>query len=218
MNKEQIASSLEHTLLKPAATAKDIEILCQEALTCRCLAVCVNSNWVQLAASLLNRTSCFVVSTASFPLGASATPVKAFEVDFALSQGALEVDFVLNIGWLKSQEYQKIMWEFAELVQIAEKHPLKVILETSLLTSEEKRIACQLAADSGIAFVKTSTGFGQSGATIEDIILMKETVLDKAQVKASGGIRDLKSAMEMLKAGAARIGTSSAPAIIADIK
>lgn len=214
MDKAQLAKSLEHTLLKPTATAKDIETLCQEALACQCLAVCVNSTWVKLAVSLLNRTPLFVVSTASFPLGTSATTVKAFEVDFALSQGALEVDFVLNIGWLKSQDYQRITSEFTELVQIAEKHPLKVILETCLLTDDEKRIACQLAADCGIAFVKTSTGFSQAGATVDDIRLMKEVVFNKALVKASGGIRDANSALAMLAAGASRIGTSSSLAII----
>ena len=214
MQPNNIAHCIEHTLLKPDATAADIEKLCHEALQWGFLAVCVNSCWLKLASSLLKKSKVKLVSTAGFPLGACSTIAKVFEVNSAVAHGANEVDFVINIGWLKGKDFGSLEEEFALLVQAAEGCPLKAILETSLLTEEEKKMACRMAVDNGIAFVKTSTGFAASGATVEDVQMMKSVVGNKAQVKASGGIRDLKTARKMLEAGATRLGTSAGVAIL----
>lgn len=201
--------AIEHTCLKPTATSSDIARLCEEAIQHHFFAVCINSAWVDFANEILNASPVKIVSTAAFPLGASATLVKCHEVEYAISMGAREVDFVLNIGWLKNGDLHRVAKEFQALFEAAEGTPLKVILETSLLTDQEKIIACQLAVDAGIAFVKTSTGFSTGGATIEDIKLMRQAVGKQAGVKASGGIRDKQTALDLLAAGADRIGTST---------
>ncbi|MBA3815404.1 MAG: deoxyribose-phosphate aldolase [Parachlamydiaceae bacterium] len=204
-----VQQAIEHTCLKPQATPSDIIQLCQEAIKYQFYAVCINSAWVNLANENLNSSSVKIVSTAAFPLGASATIVKCREVEYAISLGAHEVDFVLNIGWLKCGDLHNVAKEFQALVEVASGNPLKVILETSILTDQEKKIACQLAVGAGIAFVKTSTGFNTGGATVEDIKLMRHAVGKKAGIKASGGIRDLQTAKNLLEAGADRLGTSS---------
>lgn len=209
----QIRHAIEHTCLKPGATPSDIVQLCQEAIQHQFYAVCINGAWIDLANEVLNSSPVKIVSTAAFPLGACATVVKCREVEHAISLGAHEVDFVLNIGWLKCGDLHHVAKEFQSIVEAAAGTPLKVILETGLLTDQEKKIACQLAVGAGIAFVKTSTGFNTGGATIEDIILMRQAVGNKAGIKASGGIRDRQIAMDMLKAGADRLGTSSGVAI-----
>lgn len=218
MNPSKIASTIEHTFLKPTATAADIEQLCKEAQHWKFHGVCVNSVWIELAVNLLGNSNVKIISTAAFPLGASATPIKCREVEFALSRGAHEVDFVINIGWLKSGDLHALAAEFRDLVETASGKPLKVILETCFLTEQEKKIACQLAVGAGISFVKTSTGYGPTGATIDDVKLMKSLVGDKTLVKASGGIRDYETAQKMLQAGADRLGTSSGIAILQGIQ
>jgi deoxyribose-phosphate aldolase len=213
-----IPNAIEHTLLKPNATASEIEKLCQEADKWGFYGVCVNGCWLKFASSLLKKSKVKLISTAGFPLGACSTITKAFEVNSAIAHGAHEVDFVLNIGWLKSNSLKLIEEEFQLLMQAAEDRPLKVILETCLLTDAEKKLVCRMAMDNGIAFVKTSTGFSTSGATVEDVKLMKSIVVDKAQVKASGGIRDADIAKQMLAAGATRLGTSAGVFIMEKIK
>lgn len=212
-----ISRAIEHTLLKPTATLSDIEKLCREAVQHRFYAVCVNSSWVALAAKFLDGLPVKIVSTAAFPLGACATMIKCREIEYAVSVGADEVDFVLNLGWLKSGELHAIAREFRDIVNVSGGKPLKVILETCLLSDQEKRVACQLAVGAGIAFVKTSSGFSIAGATIDDIKLMRQAVGKQAGVKASGGIKDIATAKAMLEAGADRLGTSSGVAIMSEI-
>lgn len=209
-----VLPTIEHTMLKPDATASDIAKLCHEAIKHHFYAICINSSWVGLAAEILDVSPVKIVSTAAFPLGACGTLVKCREIEYAISLGAHEVDFVLNIGWLKSGDLHLIAQEFRDIVEAASGTPLKVILETCLLNDQEKKIACQLAVGAGIAFVKTSTGFSLTGATIDDVRLMRQAVGKQAGVKASGGIRDLETALKMLDAGADRLGTSSGVSIV----
>lgn len=218
MNQHKIASKIEHTCLKPHATPHDIEKLCQEALKYEFYGVCVNSVWIEQAVTLLAGSSIKIISTVGFPLGATATPIKCREIEYVLSRGAHEVDFVINIGWLKSGDLHSLAKEFSDLMETASDKPLKVILETCYLTDQEKKIACQLAVGAGISFVKTSTGFGPSGATISDVQLLKNAVGGQARVKASAGIKDVQTALKMIAAGADRIGTSSGVEILTEIK
>jgi deoxyribose-phosphate aldolase len=214
MEKTRLQSAIEHTILKPTATAHDIEKLCREAREHQFFGVCVNTTWIPMAVQLLKGSSVKVVAVAGFPLGACVTAVKCFEVEYAVSQGADEIDFVVNLGWVKAQDYESVKKEFLALHKAAQQLPLKVILETSLLSKEEKQRICELAVECGIAFVKTSTGFSTGGATIEDIQLMRSVVQHHAGVKASGGIRDRTAALAFLDAGSDRLGTSSGIAII----
>ena len=216
MEKSQLKAAIEHTLLKPTATGHEIEKLCREAIEHQFYGVCVSSYWLPLVGQLLRGSSVKIVSVAGFPLGTSATEVKCCEVEYAFSNGADEVDFVLNIGKLKSGDYSAIKKEFDALVTTAPQRSLKVILETCLLTQQEKQRACEIARDSGIAFVKTSTGFSTGGATLEDVQLMRKIVNGHSGVKASGGIRDRDTALAFLNAGADRLGTSSGVAIISE--
>lgn len=209
-----LTATIEHTLLKQDAKEKDIEKICNEAIENDFFGVCVSSCWIPLAAYLLQKSNVKVISTAGFPLGTASTKSKCAETEQAIQDGAREIDFVMNVGWLKSGQSAKVFHEFQELVKTATNVPLKVILETCLLTDEEKKLACQLAVDAGIAFVKTSSGFSTSGATIEDVRLLSSQVGSHAKVKASGGIRTLESALSMLEAGAERLGTSSGVAIL----
>lgn len=211
---KNLACTIEHTLLKQDATEYDIEKLCTEAIEYDFFGICVNSCWIPLAAYLLEKTSVKIISTAGFPLGTCSTKSKCTETEQAINDGAEEVDFVMNVGWVKSGQHLKVLHEFQDLVKAAAKVPLKVILETCLLTDEEKRTACQLAVDAGVSFVKTSSGFNRSGATLDDVRLMVSQVGPHAKVKASGGIRTLENALEMLNAGAERLGTSSGISII----
>lgn len=204
-----LAAYIDHTLLKPESTKQNIRKICEEALEHHFFAVCVNSWMIPTCREILKTTKIQIASVVGFPLGACETSVKSFETTRAFNIGAHEVDMVLNIGALKAQEYNYVEKEIQAVVRAAEGKIVKVIFETSLLTDEEKKKACELSLNAGAHFVKTSTGFGSGGATLDDVKLMKAAVGSKAQVKASGGIRDFETAANMIAAGATRLGTSS---------
>ncbi|MFJ7512656.1 deoxyribose-phosphate aldolase [Peribacillus simplex] len=204
------AKMIDHTLLKAEATKEQIVTLCEEAREYGFASVCVNPIWVKTAAEKLKGSDVKVCTVIGFPLGASTTEVKATESENAVQNGAEEVDMVLAIGLLKSGEYEEVEADIRAVVDaVKTKALIKVIIETSLLTEEEKVLACELSLRAGADFVKTSTGFSTGGATVEDVALMHEIVKDKAGVKASGGIRDLKDLKSMVEAGATRVGASS---------
>ncbi|MEX2104388.1 MAG: deoxyribose-phosphate aldolase [Bacilli bacterium] len=215
MNKKEVAALIDHTLLKPEATREMIEKLCQEAGQYTFASVCVNPYWVSLCAELLKVTEVKVCTVIGFPLGANSSATKAFETKQAIEDGATEVDMVINIGALKNGDKETVENDIRAVVEAARgKALVKVIIETSLLTEEEKVLACQLSKNAGADFVKTSTGFSTGGATIEDIALMHQTIGPEMGVKASGGVRDAASVQELVKAGATRIGASSGIAIV----
>lgn len=207
---------IDHTLLKATATLSDIEQLCKEAIQHEFYAVCVNSCYVAFAKAQLAQSKVKVCSVVGFPLGAMSTPAKAYEAKQAIADGADEIDMVMNIGALKSENFDAV-WKDIEAVKkaIGDK-VLKVILETCYLNKTEIIKASELALFSGADFVKTSTGFGTSGAAEEAVILMKCVVENNAKVKASGGIKDKKTALKYIKLGVDRIGTSSGIAIVTD--
>jgi len=210
-----IAKMIDHTLLKANATKEQIIKLCEEAKQCDFASVCVNPTWVALAAELLEGTDVKVCTVIGFPLGANAPETKAFETMDAINKGAKEVDMVINIGALKDGNDELVERDIRAVVEAAEgKALVKVIIETCLLTEEEKVRACQLAVKAGADFVKTSTGFSTGGATVEDVALMRKTVGAKVGVKASGGVRNVDDVKAMIIAGATRIGTSSGVAIV----
>ncbi|MEO0573126.1 MAG: deoxyribose-phosphate aldolase [Bacteroidota bacterium] len=209
-----LANYIDHTLLKATASEPHIRMLCEEAITFGFKAVCVNGCWVALASELLKDAKVQVVTVVGFPLGAMSIATKVAEAKDALKNGADEVDMVLNIGWLKSEQYDKVQEDIGLVKQVIGQKVLKVILETSWLTHKEKEKACELAVASGADFVKTSTGFGAGGATFEDVLLMKTVVGDKALIKASGGIRDKITALKYISLGVSRIGTSYGPALL----
>ncbi len=214
-----IASMIDHTLLKPEATEEMIENLCKEAKENGFAAVCVNPFYVKKAKELLEGTEVKVATVVGFPLGANVKEVKAFEAKKAIEDGADEIDMVINIGALKNGDYEIVKEDIKAVVDEAKgKAIVKVIIETCLLTDEEKIKACELAKEAGAHYVKTSTGFNKAGATVEDVKLMKETIGENMKVKASGGIRDYETAKAMIDAGASRIGASSSTKIIQDIK
>lgn len=217
LTRADFATYLEHTLLKPEATSKDIEKLCSEAREHHFHAVCIHGSRVHLACSLVADAGVKVVSVAGFPLGAMDPDVKRYETEAAVDSGAHEIDVVLNIGQLKERNSGYVLRELRDVVEAAEERPVKVIIETCLLTNEEKILACQLAVEAGAQFVKTSTGFSIGGATVEDVRLMRETVGPKFGVKAAGGIKTLEAALAMIEAGATRLGTSASVEIIAAI-
>ena len=211
----KLAAYIDHTLLKPDASAKDIEKLCDEALQHSFKAVCVNPDRVTLAAAHLKNSKILIASVVGFPLGAHVSAIKAHEAELATAAGASEIDMVLNIGWLKDKLYTEVAYDIRGVVAAAgTKHKVKVILETGLLNPDEIRTACKICEDSGAHFVKTSTGFLGGGASIEDVQLMFESISANMEVKASGGVRDLKFACELIAAGATRIGTSSGVQLI----
>jgi deoxyribose-phosphate aldolase len=200
----------DHTVLKPEAGEKDIIKLCQEAIENQFYAVCVNSSYVSLAKEKLTGSNVKVASVVGFPLGACDTATKVFEAKGAIENGADEIDMVINIGAVKDGRYNHVLTDIIAVVEACgDKAILKVILETCLLTDEEIVESCLLAKNAGAAFVKTSTGFSTAGATAHHVSLMKKTVGSNVMVKASGGIRDLKTTLEMIKAGADRIGASA---------
>ncbi|GIN70982.1 deoxyribose-phosphate aldolase [Bacillus sp. J14TS2] len=212
---ENLAEIIDHTLLKPDATKEQIIQLCEEASHYHFASVCVNPEWVSTANQCLQKTNVKVCTVVGFPLGANTTETKVFETTHAIEQGADEVDMVINIGALKAGENDQVQKDIAAVCAAATgKALVKVIIETSLLTEEEKRQACILAKKAGADFVKTSTGFSGGGATIEDIKLMRVTIGEQMGVKASGGIKTKEDACKMLEAGATRIGTSSGVAIV----
>lgn len=210
----EINRYIDHTLLKPDATLKQIENLCQEALQYSFFSVCINPSYVATCEKILKNSNVAVCTVIGFPLGATTSAAKAYEAARAIKDGADELDMVINIGALKSQKYLLVEEDIREVVKAAEGKIVKVIIETSLLNEEEKITACKLSTNAGANFVKTSTGFNGGGATIEDIILMKSNISTEMWVKASGGIRDLKSAQDLIASGASRLGTSSGITIL----
>ena len=214
MDKQQLAKMIDHTILKPEADKASIEKLCKEALEYNFASVCINPTNVELAAKLLKGSEVKVCTVIGFPLGANTMEVKAFETKDAIAKGADEVDMVINIGRLKDKDYEYVEKDIKAVVDAADKKALtKVIIETCLLTEEEKVKACELAKKAGADFVKTSTGFSTGGATPEDIKLMRETVGPEMGVKASGGVRSIEDAEAVIKNGATRIGASASIAI-----
>ncbi len=213
---EHIARMIDHTLLKPDATPDQIAQLCYEARKYGFASVCVNPIHVKLCAELLKNTPVKVCTVIGFPLGATAPDVKAFEAQKALDDGATEIDMVINIGALKANDYELVAQDIRGVVQVAHARGalVKVILETALLTREEKIAACLLAKEAGADFVKTSTGFGGGGATVEDVALMRKVVGPEMGVKASGGVRTFEDAQKMVEAGATRIGASAGVKIV----
>lgn len=206
---ENYASYIDHTLLKPEATKEQIIALCAEAKQYDFASVCVNPTWIETAAKELEGAVSKVCTVIGFPLGANTSDVKAFETKDAIAKGADEVDMVLNIGALKGSDYELVLNDMKAVVEAANGTLVKVIIETCLLTDEEKVKACELAVEAGVDYVKTSTGFSTGGATPTDVALMRKTVGPDFGVKASGGVRSLADLKAMIEAGATRIGASS---------
>lgn len=211
----KINQYIDHTALKADTTAAQIEKLCAEAREYEFFSVCVNSYYVKKAFSLLQGSNVKVCTVVGFPLGASTMETKRFEAMKAIAEGAREIDMVINVSAIKSNEWQYVLDDMSSLSQVVHQQGglLKVILETCLLTEEEKRKACELAVKANIDFVKTSTGFSTGGATVEDVKLMR-SIVGNMGVKASGGIRDLETARKMIEAGATRLGTSASVEIV----
>ncbi len=215
-----IAGWIDHTLLKPEATAAQIRTLCDEARQYNFASVCINPAFVPLAAGLLQGSAVMVCTVVGFPLGATLPAQKMFEALSSINDGAVEIDMVLNIGALKGQAYGQVFNEIQSVAQIAhnQRGIVKVILETALLTRQEKIIACLISKGAGADFVKTSTGFGPGGATVEDVDLMRRVVGTELDVKAAGGIRTLADARAMIQAGASRLGASAGVKIIKEVQ
>lgn len=205
---------IDHTLLKADASQEQIETLIEEAKKYDFASVCVNPTWVSFAAQALKATDVKVCTVIGFPLGANTPELKAFETSDAIQNGANEVDMVINIGALKSRNFDLVERDIRAVVEAAKGTLVKVIIETCLLTDDEKVRACQLAQKAGADFVKTSTGFSTGGATVADVALMRKTVGPDMGVKASGGARSYEDALAFIKAGATRIGASSGVAIM----
>ena len=212
-----LAKMIDHTNLKASTVKEDILKLTNEAKEYQFASVCVNPTWVELGAQELKGTDVKVCTVIGFPLGANTKEVKVFETKDAIEKGAQEIDMVINIGKLKDGDYDYVESEISAVVEASKgKAIVKVIIETSLLTDEEKKKACSLAVQAGADFVKTSTGFSTGGATVEDVALMRQTVGANVGVKASGGIRSKEEALAMVNAGATRIGASSGIAIVSE--
>lgn len=210
----ELAAKIDHTILKPDATIEAITKVCEEAKQYHFATVCVNSSNIPLVAGLLKDSGVKPIAVVGFPLGAACTQGKVAETNEAIKAGAEEIDMVINIGALKSKDYKTVYNDIRQVVDAARPYKVKVIIETSALTLEEKIVACALAKAAQAAFVKTSTGFGAGGATVEDITLMRKIVGTDMEVKASGGIRTTADAEAMIKAGADRIGASASVAIV----
>ncbi len=212
----RVAHMIDHTLLKPDATQDEIAQLCYEARKYKFASVCVNPSYVKLCSELLQGSGVEVCVVVGFPLGATPTDGKVFETQQAIREGASEVDMVINVGALKSRDYELVERDIASVARTchADNAILKVIIEAALLTDEEKVVACQLSKVAGADFVKTSTGFGPGGATVEDVALMRRVVGPAMGVKAAGGIRTFEDAQKMIAAGASRLGASASVRII----
>ena len=206
---------IDHTALKAHTTRREIEELCRETQMYNFASVCVNSSWVPLCAKLMQDSKIPVCTVVGFPLGSALSKAKAEEARLAHELGAQEIDMVLNVGRLRSGEFDAVREDIAAVVQASGSSHVKVILETCWLNDEEKAQACQLAMEAGAHYVKTSTGFGAGGATVQDVALMRRVVGSKLGVKASGGIRCREDAIKMIEAGASRLGTSAGIAIVA---
>ena len=213
-----LAKLIDHTLLKPEATRDEVVKLCEEAKQHHFASVCVNTTWVPLCKAMLAGTDVLVCAVVGFPLGAMTPSAKAYEAREAMRQGAREIDMVINIGALKSRDYETVFEDICRVVKSAAPAAVKVILETSALDQEQKIIACAMSKLAGAAFVKTSTGFGKGGATVEDIQLMRRIVGGELGVKASGGVRTAEDVLKMAAAGATRIGASASVAIVSGEK
>lgn len=207
---------IDHTLLKANATAVQIEQLCKEAKEMEFKTVCVNPSWIKVCKEHLEGSLVGVCCVVGFPLGAMTTASKAFEAHNAIEEGADEVDMVLNIGRLKDRDLAYVIQDIREVKKECGQHILKVILETCLLSDEEKEMACRACVEAGADFVKTSTGFSTAGATIADVKLMKKAVQGKCLVKAAGGVKSYADLVAMIEAGADRIGTSSGVALLSN--
>jgi len=218
ITKEKMASLIDQTLLKPDATKNDIRRLCQEAMNYGFWSVCVNPSYISLAATILRDTEVKICSVVGFPLGANTPEVKALEAEKALRDGANEIDMVINLGALKSGDYELVKRDITYVVKQGIRFQrdtiVKVIIETGLLSDNEKALACQVVKESGANFVKTSTGINTRGATVQDVKFIRKIVGPEFGVKASGGIRTYGEAVKLIEAGANRIGTSSGISII----
>ena len=209
-----LSSLIDHTNLRSDALHSDIEILCKEAIQYKFASVCINPVYVSYAKSILKDENPKVCSVVGFPLGADSEEMKYAEARFLIFQGADEIDMVMNIAFLKERKLDLVKNETKKVVEAADGNCVKVIIETSLLNQDEKALACNIVMESGAAFVKTSTGFSSSGATLEDVRLIKKLVGDRVGIKASGGIKTKNEALKLIEAGATRIGTSRGVEII----
>jgi len=209
-----IAQAIDHTLLSPETTSEEIDKLCEEARQYEFYSVCVPTSWIEHAKKRLGGSKVKVVTVISFPHGNDLSSSKALASQQARNAGADEIDMVMNLGWAKAGNWPAVESDIAHVVKAVKPTPVKVILETCLLSQDQVQKACHAAAQAGAKFVKTSTGFSKSGASIDAVRLMKASIPPKMEVKASGGIRDLQTAMAMIQAGATRLGTSSGVAII----
>ena len=217
---KNLSGMIDHTLLKPDATTSEIKQLCEEAIQYRFASVCVNPSYVEYCFNLIKSSTVKVCTVIGFPLGATTTQSKIFEAEEAVKNGAEELDMVINIGKLKDKDCEYVFNDIKVIADLSKKHlcTSKVIIETCLLSDEEKIITCLLSKAAGANFVKTSTGFSKGGATVHDVTLMKFVVGDKLQVKASGGVRSYEDAVAMVNAGATRLGASAGVKIIAGQK
>lgn len=222
LTKKEMAKMIDHTLLKAVGAPEEVTRLCREALEYGFASVCVNPCHVPLAKDLLDGSEVLVCTVIGFPLGATSTAAKAFEAAEAVRSGAKEVDMVINLGWLKSGWQEEVLKDIRSVVEAAmaedKDAAVKVIIETCYLTDEEKITACKLAKEAGAHFVKTSTGFGTGGATVEDIALMRKAVGPQMGVKASGGIKNARQALKLVEAGATRIGASAGIGIVSEME
>lgn len=214
MNAKEFARYFDHTLLKPEGSATQVQKLCKEARENEFATVCINPYWLPLAAKELSGSTTVPITVVGFPLGANTTSSKVYETKNAIELGAKEIDMVINVGLVKSGNYQMCEKDIEAVYIECKTTPLKVILETSLLEPDEITRVSKLCSDIGVAFVKTSTGFGSRGASVEDIKLMKTAISDRVRIKASGGIRTLEDAEKMIAAGADRIGASASVGIL----
>lgn len=212
-----VNSYIDHTLLKASVSERDIISLCEEAKQHKFHSVCINGNFVPLAKQLLEGSSVKICSTVGFPLGAMSTDVKVFEAKKAIEDGADEIDMVMNIGLLKSKNYFKVLKDITDVKIAIGKIPLNVILEISELSKNEIIMASEICLDAKIDFIKTSTGFSKSGATLTAVKIIKKTVRDKVKIKASGGITDLNTAKKYIEVGVEGIGTSFGTEIVRDL-
>ncbi len=212
--KYELARWIDHTLLKPDATQQEVEAICKDAQDHAFASVCINPSWVPLAYKMLRGYEAQVCTVIGFPLGATFPEVKALETKTAIESGADEIDMVINVGALKSGNYELVEHDIRAVTRAAGRHLVKVILETCLLTDEEKVQASAISKKAGANFVKTSTGFSTGGATVKDVALMRQAVGSEMGVKASGGVRTYEEACKMVEAGATRIGASASVAIV----
>ena len=215
---DEMAGLIDHTNLKPFATSKQIKKLCEEAEEHKFAAVCVNTSYVKLCSNVLKKTDVEVAAVVGFPLGSCTTETKAFETEEAVNSGAHEIDMVLNIGFFYDEDYFYIKNDIKKVVKAADGAIVKVILETGYLTDEQIVKACQIVKEAEAHFVKTSTGFGPMGAFVDHVSLMRQTVGDQFGLKAAGGIKDAKTAVRMVNAGANRLGASAGIAIVDSLR